>query len=231
MFALASHTSVRGPVRTGQTLPGSEPSWSSSGLPMKNIVSISLGASAGDYDFTTQFMGQSFRVRRFGVDHDLGKALDLLARWQGECDALGLGGVADHLLVGTRRMEDPTTAELEAAVCEVPVTTGARLRSFLDEWAIRHIQVREQRCFTNARVLFLSGLGNYGIAQAVSEYTHNLSFADPVIQLGLPTLLGSVAQLETYAALTAPVQRQLQALWGKAPCAIRDAWTGLLLRR
>src|SRR5512138_3960256 len=124
-------------------------------------------------------MGQSFRLRRFGVDHDLGKALDLLARWQGECDALGLGLVADHLLVGTRRIEDPTTAELEAAVCEVPVTTGARLRSFLDEWAIRHIQRHERQYFTNARVLFLSGLTCYGIAQVLSEYTKNLRFADP----------------------------------------------------
>jgi len=198
---------------------------------MKNIVSISLGASAGDYDFTTQFMGQSFRVRRFGVDHDLSRAFDLAARWQGECDALGLGLVADHLIVGTRRMEDPTTAELEAAVCEVPVTTGARLRSFLDEWAIRHIQAHEQRCFTNARVLFLSGLANYAIAQAVAEYTHNLSFADPLLQFGVPTILGSVAQLEAYAALTAPVQRHLQAFWGKAPSALRDGWTRLMLGR
>jgi predicted amino acid dehydrogenase len=198
---------------------------------MKNIVSISLGASAEDYDFTTRFMGQSFRIRRFGTDHDVGKALDLLARWQGECDALGLGRVADHQLVGTRRIEDPTTAELEAAVCEVPVTTGARLRGFLDEWAIRHIQAHEQQCFTNARVLFLSGLANYAIAQAVSEYTHNLTFADPLLQLGVPALLGSVAQLEAYACLTAPVHRQLQAAWTTAPAAVRDAWTGLVLRR
>ncbi|HVP66185.1 MAG TPA: dehydrogenase [Anaeromyxobacteraceae bacterium] len=198
---------------------------------MKNIVSISLGGSAGDYDFTTRFMGQSFRLRRFGVDHDLGKALDMLAFWQGECDALGLGLVADHLLVGTRRLEDPTTAKLEAAVSEVPVTTGARLRSILDEWAIRHIQAHEQRCFTNARVLFLSGLANYAIARAVSEYTRNLSFADPLLQLGLPTTLGSVAQLEAYAALTAPVQRQLQAVWRKVPSALRDVWTRQMLGR
>src|SRR5574338_431781 len=138
--------------------------------------------------------------------------------------ASALGLVADHLVVGTRRMEDPTTAELEAAVCEVPVTTGARLRSFLDEWAIRHIQAHEQLCFTNARVLFLSGLANYAIAQAVSEYTHNLSFADPLLQLGLPTILGSVPQLEAYAAVTAPVQRQLQAIWGMAPLALREVW-------
>ena len=201
------------------------------GQRMKNIVSISLGASAGDYDFTTRFMGQPFRLRRFGADHDLGKALDLLARWQGECDALGLGRVADHQLVGTRRIVDPITAELEAAVCEVPVTTGARLRSFLDEWAVRHIQAHEQRCFTNARVLFLSGLASYGIAQAVSEYTRNLSFADPLLQLGLPAILGSVPQLEAYAALTAPVQRQLQALRAMAPPAVRDVWTGPTLRR
>ena len=70
------------------------------GRPMKNVVSVSLGASAGDYDFTTRFMGQSFRVRRFGTDHDVGKALHLLARWQGECDALGLGLVGDHLVPG-----------------------------------------------------------------------------------------------------------------------------------
>src|SRR5512133_1024171 len=180
---------------------------------MKNIVSISLGASADDYEFTTRFRHQSFRVRRFGTDHDVRKALDLLARWQGECDVIGLGMVGDHQLVGTRRIQDQTTAELEAAVSEVPVTTGARLRSFLDEWAIRHVQDREQHYFTNARVLFLSGLTNYRTAQVLSEYTRNMTFADPLLQLGVPKLLGSIAQLETYAALTSPVQRQLPKLW------------------
>jgi predicted amino acid dehydrogenase len=198
---------------------------------MKNIVSISLGASADDYDFTTRFRHQSFRVRRFGTDHDVRRALYLLARWQGECDAIGLGMVADHQVVGTRRILDPTTAELEAAVSEVPVTTGARLRGFLDEWAIRHIQDHGQHDFTNARVLLLSGLTNYRTAQVLSEYTRNMSFADPLLQLGVPKLLGSIAQLEAYAALTSPVQRRLPNLWLKAPPSVRDAWTRRVLRR
>ena len=198
---------------------------------MKTIVSISLGASAGNYDFTTSFMGQSFRIRRFGADHDERRALALLAHWQGECDAIGLGMVSDHQLVGSRRIEDATTARLEAAVSEVPVTTGARLRSFLDEWAIRHVQKNHGQYFTNARVLFLSGLTNYKVAQVLSEYTRNLSFADPLLQLGFPKLLGSLEQLETYAALTSPVQRQLPKASFDAKHELRAAWNRLVLRR
>jgi predicted amino acid dehydrogenase len=197
---------------------------------MKNIVSISLGASAGNYDFTTRFRGQAFRVRRFGTDRDVRKALDLLARWQGECDAIGLGTVGDHQLVGTRRIEDPVTAELEAAVSEVPVTTGARLRGFLDEWTIRRLQDRERQYFTNARVLFLSGLTNYRTAQVLSEYTRNMGFADPVVQLGVPKVLGSLGQLEAYAAAAAAVPRRVPNPWASLPAAVREAWTRPVLR-
>jgi len=197
---------------------------------MKRIVSISLGASAADYDFTTQFLGQTFRVRRFGTDRDVPKALALLARWQGECDAIGLGMVSDHALVGTRRIVDPTTAELEAAVSEVPVTTGARLRTFLDEWTIRHIQNNERHHFTNARVLFLSGLTSYRLAQVMSEYTRNLSFADGLVELGVPKLLGSLEQLERYAAVTCPARRWLPRGLLDASPGLRAAWTRPVLR-
>ncbi|HET7754502.1 MAG TPA: dehydrogenase [Anaeromyxobacteraceae bacterium] len=198
---------------------------------MKNVVSISLGASAGNYDFTTHLMGQPFRVRRFGTDRDVGKALDLLARWQGECDAIGLGTVNDDQIVGTHRIVDDTTAQLEAAVSEVPVTTGARLRSFLDEWAIRHIQNAQQQYFTNARVLFLSGLTNYRLAQVMSEYTRNMSFADPLLQLGVPKLLGSLSRLEAYAALTSPVHGLLPKPLLGASADLRSSWNRLVLRR
>jgi predicted amino acid dehydrogenase len=198
---------------------------------MKRVVSISLGASASDFDFTTRFLGQSFRVTRFGTDHDVGKARALLARWQGECDAIGLGMVSDHQLVGTRRLDDATTALLEAEVSEVPVTTGATLRTFLDEWAIRHIQNKERQYFTNARVLFLSGLTNYRIAQVMSDFTRNMTFADPLLQLGIPKLLTSVADLERYAALTSPVQRWLPKPPLDTSPELRAAWNKLVLRR
>lgn len=48
-------------------------------------------------------------------------------------------------------------------------------------------------------MLFLSGMRNYDMAVAMSDYTKNLSFADALFQTGAPTMLGSLDQLELYA--------------------------------
>jgi hypothetical protein len=46
----------------------------------KEIVSISLGPSGRDYEFTTQMFGEEIHVRRFGADGDVRRAQEL-ARW------------------------------------------------------------------------------------------------------------------------------------------------------
>ena len=81
----------------------------------------------------------------------------------------------------------------------MPVTTGATLRRLLQVRAVRHVQKELGNYFNNNKVLFLSGMRNYEIAVALSDYTKNLSFADPVFQAGSPLLLRSLAQLELYA--------------------------------
>ena len=49
-------------------------------------------------------------------------------------------------------------------------------------------------------MLFFSGRTNYKLAQSMSEYTPNLQFADPLLQLGVPKLLTSLDMLELYAS-------------------------------
>jgi predicted amino acid dehydrogenase len=49
-------------------------------------------------------------------------------------------------------------------------------------------------------VLFFSGRTNYKLAQSMAEYTPNLQFADPLLQLGVPKLLTSLDTLELYAS-------------------------------
>jgi predicted amino acid dehydrogenase len=56
-------------------------------------------------------------------------------------------------------------------------------------------------------VLFLAGTLNYRLASILAEYTQNLSFADPVVQFGLPTLLHTLPALERYASGSHPVLR------------------------
>ena len=66
---------------------------------MKKVVTGTLGSSKQDLEFKTQFLGQSFPVRRMGADQDTGKAWELMRRQQATADAIGLGEIPDHYQV------------------------------------------------------------------------------------------------------------------------------------
>jgi predicted amino acid dehydrogenase len=165
----------------------------------KRVVTVTLGSSARDFSFETDFLGHRFEVRRAGADDDVNRAWDLLRRYQSSADALGLGEVGDHYHVGQDTVINRETRRLLKVVTRVPVTTGAKLRRLLQVRAVRHVQSELGNYFNNNRVLFLSGMRNYDMALALSDYTPNLRFADALAQVGLPTVLTSLWQLELYA--------------------------------
>ncbi len=167
---------------------------------MKTVVSISLGTESLDYDFKMTFLGQEFRLLRFGTNKNLDKAKKLIKEWENKADAIGLGQVRDHQQVGAYNFEQKSTKELENLATKVPITTGANLREILHDWSIRHTQIELGNIFSNSRVLFFSGMANYRAARVLSEFTENLMFADPVIQMGIPKLLTSLHALELYAS-------------------------------
>ncbi len=167
---------------------------------MKTVVSISLGTGEQDFAFETRFMGQRFNVRRIGTNGSTAKAVKLLRHWESHADAIGLGVVKDSYTVGARRYIDKDSTRMKEAVTRIPVTTGGRLSDILQEWALRHVQNKLVDYFNNANVLFFSGRTNFKLALAMSEYTQNLRFADPLLQLGVPKLLTSLEALERYAS-------------------------------
>ncbi|MBK7794089.1 MAG: dehydrogenase [Betaproteobacteria bacterium] len=167
---------------------------------MKTVVSISLGTGEQDFAFETRFMGQRFDVRRIGTNGSTAKAVKLLRHWESHADAIGLGVVKDSYTVGARRYIDKDSTRMKEAVTRIPVTTGGRLSDILQEWALRHVQNKLVDYFNNANVLFFSGMTNFKLALALSEYTQNLRFADPLLQLGVPKLLTSLEALERYTS-------------------------------
>jgi predicted amino acid dehydrogenase len=166
---------------------------------MKTVVSISLGASAHDFEFTTPFLGEQLHVRRFGTDGSTTRAAKLLKEWDKQADAIGLGVLKDRYKAGAHRFVEKDSARLKALVTRVPVSLGGRLGDIFQEWAVRHAQIELGSYFNNARVLFLSGLQNYKLAMSMAEYTDNVQFADPVQQLGVPKLLSSLQALQLYS--------------------------------
>ena len=163
---------------------------------MKKVVTVTLGSSKQDFEFKTQFLGQSFSVRRMGADQDTGKAWELMRRQQATADAIGLGEIPDHYQVGVRTVINKETERLTNVVTRVPVTTGATLRRMLQVRAVRYVQKELGNYFNNNLVLFLSGMRNYDMAVAMSDYTKNLSLADAIFQTGAPTRQTTLEQLE-----------------------------------
>ena len=201
---------------------------------MQHVTSISLGSSQQDFAFSTTFLGRPMQVRRQGTDGNLAQALRLVqaadAGKPGQrADALGLGLVKDSHRLGPRQALNQDAARLRAAALRVPVTTGARLGEIFQEWSLRHTQATLGHYFDNAVVLFFSGLAHYRLALAMTEYSENLRFADPLLQLGVPKLLTSLDALGLYASGAHHVSD-----WAPPrviPGALMRQWTHFVLRR
>ncbi|WP_200225907.1 dehydrogenase [Rubrivivax gelatinosus] len=161
---------------------------------MKSVIGISLGASAQDFEFRTTVLGQPLRVRRIGTEGDEAVAARRLAYWDRRAAAIGIGAGPDARSVGA----SIGGSRLAATLKHAPWTSGERLAEIYLEWALRHVQA-DGRYFDNALVLFLSGIANRKLAAAMAEYTPNLFFADPLLQLGVPKLLTSLDALSLYA--------------------------------
>ncbi len=168
----------------------------------KQIVSVSLGSSDNDYEFEAEFMGKKFNIKRIGTDGDANVAAEILKDWDGKADAIGLGGINFAYAIGSSKAMQRQKSLINKLRKQIdsPLTTGESLRQVSFEWAIRHIQFKfGNNYFDYNKVLILSGLINYHIAKALSEYTDNMTFADPIFENGIPKFLYSIDELEMYA--------------------------------
>jgi predicted amino acid dehydrogenase len=196
---------------------------------MKTVIGISLGASAQDFEFSTVFLGHRLLVRRLGTNGSTAKAERLLKRWDKQADAIGLGVLKDSYRAGAHRFVEKDSARLKAVATHAPATMGGRLGEILQEWAVRQAQLELGGYFNNARVLFFSGITHYKLAMALAEYTDNLQFADPLLQLGLPKMLESLDALQLYATGAYYVHDlMLPSLMATRPV---KAWTRFVLRK
>ena len=196
---------------------------------MKTVVGISLGASAQDFSFNTTFLGRRLGVHRVGTNGSVARAARLLKHWERRADVIGLGVIKDRYEAGAHRFIEKDSARLKALASKVPVSLGGQLGDILQEWAVRHAQAELGSYFNNARVLFFSGLKDYKLALSMSEYTDNLMFADPLLQLGVPKLLTSLDALQLYASGAHYVKD-----WSLPGVMASDTvrqWTRFLLRK
>lgn len=170
----------------------------------KEIVSVSLGPSSRDFEFTTEMFGEGVHVRRFGADGDVRRARDLVAQFDGQVDAIGLGGMNVYFKVGHRTYIHQKIQQIASAAQSTPVVDGILLKNTLERLAIGQIAQEQKGVFGQKRVFVVSGIDRYAMAQVLSSYTQHILFGDPIFHLNLPFALRSFRQLEWYAELVLP---------------------------
>jgi predicted amino acid dehydrogenase len=174
---------------------------------MKRIVSISLGASARDYRFSTTILGQHIEVQRIGTDGDTAKATALIRSFDGTVDAIGLGGLTPVFRVGAARYPHQEALHIAAQARRTPVVDGGVLKATLERWAVAQAARADASMFRYQRILLTSGIERYQLASALAQYDSQIRCADPWVHSGLSFLPvpRSLEQLELYAATTLPI--------------------------
>lgn len=174
---------------------------------MKRIVSISLGSSQRDFQFTTSLLGQHIEVRRVGTNGDVAQAAALVREYDGQVDAIGLGGLIPVFRVGAAHYPHNEALRIATSAQRTPVVDGSGFKATLERWAVQQANRVQPGMFRFRRILLTSGVERYALAQALAQYDGELRFADPLVHIGLPFLPvpKSIKQLELYAATALPI--------------------------
>src|SRR5690242_7942798 len=172
---------------------------------MKQVVSVSLGASSGDMRVETEFLGEPFVVAREGTDGDLRRAIARIAELDAKVDAIGLGGIDLYLVSGGRRYVVSQAAKMAAAARRTPVVDGSGLKHTLERETIRWLQREGVIDFRGRRVLMVAGVDRFGMAEALAEAEADLLFGDLIYGLGIKVPVRGLKRVNRLAAMMLPL--------------------------
>lgn len=150
---------------------------------MKRVVSVSLGSSARDHRAEVSFSGEAFDISRIGTDGKLDAAIAMVRELDGTVDAIGLGGIDVYLYAGRHRYALRDGLRLLDAAKTTPIVDGSGLKNTLEREAVRFMQDELAMNLRGKRVLMVSALDRFGMAQALVDAGADVLFGDFIFAL------------------------------------------------
>jgi len=175
----------------------------------KHVISVSLGSSKRDHTVTVEILGEEFTIERRGTDGDQAKAIALIKELDGKVDAFGLGGTDLYLSAANRRYILRSSLPLVQAAQKTPIVDGSGLKNTLERRAIKYLEENEILKFTGRRVLVVSAMDRFGMAEALEEAGANLILGDLIFSLGINIPVHSIKTIARLARILMPVISRL----------------------
>ena len=181
---------------------------SSSTRPLR-VVSVSLGSSSRDHIAHAQLLGHSFAIERRGTDGDIDKACRIIKELDGVVAAIGLGGIDLYVVVGNRRYVLPDAARMAKMAKTTPVVDGSGLKDTLERETIRRLQRDRVLDFRGAKVLLVSAVDRFGMAEQLVESGAHVVFGDLQFLLGVPLPMRKLSTLKLLGSVVLPIATRL----------------------
>ncbi len=166
---------------------------------MKRVVSVSLGSSSRDHRAQVELLGEEFDIARVGTDGSIDKAIAKLKALDGTVDAIGLGGIDVYLYAGSDRYAVRDGLRLLEAAKITPVVDGSGLKNTLERQAVAYLQAELGIVLRGKRVLMVSALDRFGMAQALVEAGADVIFGDFIFALDLDRPVRGLEEFEEMA--------------------------------
>ncbi|HLW60095.1 MAG TPA: quinate 5-dehydrogenase [bacterium] len=177
---------------------------------MKRVVSVSLGSSTRDKRVETDILGERFIIERIGTDGDTARFRTLVRELDGQVDAIGMGGIDLFLRAGGSRYQIRDAARLIRGVTRTPVVDGGGIKNSWEKYLILDYLPREAGIsFAGRRVLLVSSVDRYGMAEAFVEAGAVTLFGDFYFALGLPIPMRTLGTVRLLAACLLPILTKL----------------------
>jgi hypothetical protein len=166
---------------------------------VKRVVSVSLGSSSRDHRARVELLGETFDLARVGMDGSIDRALAKLRELDGTVDAIGLGGIDVYLYAGKQRYALRDGLRLLEAVKVTPVVDGSGLKNTLERQAVHFVREELRVPLRGTKVLMVSALDRFGMAQALVDAGADVLFGDFIFALDLDKPVRGLAEFEALA--------------------------------
>jgi hypothetical protein len=177
---------------------------------MKRVVSVSLGSSTRDKRVETEILGERFVIERIGTDGDTDRYRALVEELDGHVDVIGMGGIDLYLRAGETRYRVRDAARLIRGVHRTPVVDGGGIKNSWEKYLILEYLPKEAGIsFAGRRVLLVSSVDRYGMAEAFVQAGAQTLFGDFYFALGIPIPMRSLTTVRLLAACLLPVFTKL----------------------
>ena len=180
---------------------------------MKTVVSISLGTSKRDKKDQVEMLGETFLLQRRGTDGDMKKFGELLQELDGKVDALGVGGADIYLVVEDRKYAFREILNLIKNVKTTPVVDGGGLKHTLERQTIEALNDSKEIDFANSKVLLVSAVDRFGMAQALHATGASVVYGDFLFGIGIPIPVRTYSGVRTLGQILLPVITKLPFKW------------------